>query len=203
MSQSSLVLYTLIQDINPQVESKRLKNELIHLLQNKQLISDSIVEHTNDYFYSGDEFLRYIVFLGCSPDITLRPPVNINKADTTGFLSSFTHFYIPDISPSIELVSGSNTRIPLCSVCKKEMRKWQDQRPYTNGTIQCEYCNNTHTISSINWRKTAALCNFRVEITKIFPSEALPDDSITTALELLTGTEWQFAYIIKPSNYSA
>ncbi len=58
----------------------------------------------------------------------------------------------------------------------------------------CDQCDNSGVISEINWRKSAAYSDVFIEITSIFPKEAIPSESFIQSIRLFCNSEWGWFY---------
>ena len=167
---------------------KATDNEKLYsTLQDIGLISQRI-EHTDDAFETrsfsaGEKFLDYIAYLGCAPAIQFEAD-NDNK----NFSFIRLHHY-----PQAELIhSMVQSRAPHCPACKQPVKNWATNK--TTSQIHCEQCDTTSAIELFNWRKMAGYAQLFIEVTDIFPKEALPQQILLNKLSDITGTQWQYFY---------
>lgn len=45
-----------------------------------------------------------------------------------------------------------------------------------------------------NWRKSAGFARFFIEITEIYPKEAIPQPGLLSALETMSDERWKYFY---------
>lgn len=161
---------------------------LINALQELRLISQVIdQEHTPAHYYTGDKFLDYIAYMGCSPAIQFEASTD-NKGNNRDFCFVKIHNY-----DSARLIySQKQATAPHCPGCKKPVKNWQDSK--TDSTIHCDQCNTTSNIEAFNWRKMAGFARLFIEITDIFPREAIPQQLLLDKLAGITGTDWLYFY---------
>ncbi len=155
-------------------------------LRNIQLISKTIDKQSNSY-YTGDNYLDYIAYMGCAPNIKFKADPN-SKNNNENFCQITLHQYK---SPHL-IVSQKQASAPLCPNCKNPIRDWQENK--TSTTIQCPLCSNTTNINDLNWRKMAGCAQLFIEISDIFPKEALPQQSLLDKLKDITNTDWLYFY---------
>ncbi len=151
-------------------------------LQNIGLIAEAISERKDSY-YAGTRFLDYIAYMGCSPAI---------QFEASDISNDFCHIKIHQYDSAKLIVSGIQTRAPHCPHCSKPVKNWPDTK--TANTIRCDLCNTTANISDFNWRKMAGYAQVFIEITDIFPKEAMPQPILLDKLSGFTNVKWQYFY---------
>lgn len=157
---------------------------LVTALQEIGLISEKIDPQSSAHqYYGGDKFLDYIAYMGCAPAIQFEA-----GNDDEDFCFIKLHQY-----DSAKLIhSKTQSRAPHCPGCNKPVNNWQQYK--TGSTIHCEQCETTSGIEKFNWRKMAGYSYLFIEITDIFPKEAIPQQIL---LDKLTGklkTDWSYFY---------
>lgn len=158
-------------------------SSLTTLLQNINFISNIINTKTGLRYFTGDNFLNYVSYMGCAPAIQFEPTEN--QADFCFVeLHQYTH-------PKL-IYSKKQSRQPHCPACNRPVNDWQQQISTT--TILCERCQTTSNIERFNWRKMAGYACLFIEITDIFPKEAIPQQTLLDHLTENTGTDWQYFY---------
>lgn len=151
-------------------------------LQDIGLISLPITDMENG-FYTGEQFLDYIAYMGCSPAIQFEASETSDK---------FCHIKIHQHDHAKLIVSQMQTRSPHCPNCNKPVKNWLDTK--TTETIHCDACDTTSNISEFNWRKMAGYAQLFIEITDIFPKEAIPQQILLDKLSEVFDTDWQYFY---------
>lgn len=161
---------------------------VVSVLQTIGFISHSIAPaDKGNAFFSGDRFLDYIAYMGCSPAIQFE---NSTTADGSG--DNFCHIKIHLFEAAQLLVSKKQSRAPHCPNCSKPVINWQANKTQTQ--IFCESCNTWSDIADFDWRKMAGYGRFFIEITDIFPREAIPRQSLLDELVRAFDTRWLYFY---------
>ena len=155
---------------------------LIETLRSIDLIENEIPTLENSFFI-GDLFLHHVLFLGCSPAIQFAATDNNEKF-------TFIKLTFSDQTRMIHTVKQS--RNPHCPKCTKTLKQWQELEKTAMWT--CPDCQETSPPHSFNWRRTAGFARVFIEITEIFPKEAIPQSSLLEKLHSLTGIEWDYFY---------
>ena len=156
---------------------------LITELQKFNLISQAINKQGEHDYFTGDKFLDYITYMGCAPTIQFEASEN-----SSNFCFIKIHHY-----RSAKLIHDQKqARAPHCPNCKKPVKNWQDTKSAT--TIRCDQCGETSNIENYNWRKMAGYAQLFIEITDIFPKEAIPQQILLDKLTGITGVEWVYFY---------
>jgi len=180
MKNKSLLLHPLDKNEQPDID------RLIQALRGIRFI-DAVLDETENRFLVGDDFLKLITFLGCSPNVELAP---------TGDNGAFCHVSLVQTQP--QLLTSAHTRNPRCPACRKDAASLsviisamqaRDAKQW-----QCTSCSETVDIQNMNWRHTAGNAGFFVEISNIFPDEAVPSDELMSALQKATNSKWDYFY---------
>jgi len=159
-----------------------------HALQTIDLIAKPITEKTgaqktNQHYFIGEKYLDYIAYMGCAPAIQFE------ASDTN---ENFCFIKIHQYVKPVLIHSQKQARTPHCPVCNKPVKNWQYKK--TESTIHCDLCDTTSAIEKYSWRKMAGYAQLFIEITDIFPKEAIPQQSLLDKLATITNTEWQYFY---------
>ena len=161
---------------------------LIEALQHNGLISKQVnPKKTELDFFTGDKFLDYIAYMGCSPSIQFESDTD----NSTDFCFIKIHNYT---SPRL-IHSKKQARAPHCPHCKQPVKDWQDN--LNGSTIHCSQCNTSSNIGIYDWRKMAGYAQLFIEVTDIFPKEAIPQQLLLDKLAGITGVEWVYFYSCK------
>ncbi len=176
-AQCSLFLYPNICDFAPKDFSA-----FISTLQKINFISLPVDDIETHHYFTGDKFLDYIAYMGCAPTITFEKNGNKN----------FCFIKVLNFTSKKLLHCQQQARAPHCTKCKKPVNTWQDNK--TDTTIHCNHCDATSSIEKFNWRKTAAYAKLFIEITDIFPKEAIPQQILLDKLASITNVEWSYFY---------
>ena len=141
--------------------------------------------YAENHFLLGDDFLSFITFLGCSPNINLEPTTNE------------THSYLSFISPSIEpsCLGYTATANPKCPACKKRIADWKINTWQKASSIcTCDKCNIQTPYKKLNWKQECGFGRCGFEITYIYPHEAVPTDKLLSKLKDWTAIDWGYCY---------
>jgi len=151
-------------------------------LQNIGLIAKELTKEKNT-FYTGERYLDFIAYMGCSPTI---------QFEASDSCEDFCHVRIHSYNTKKLIVSQIQRRAPHCPCCNKPVKNWLDTK--TEETITCTLCNNTSNIEQFNWRKMAGYAHVFIEVTDIFPKEAIPQQVLLDELNKACKTEWSYFY---------
>lgn len=175
-SNASLILYPEEPDWSPD------KLETItNCLNCIGLISDRIT-NVEQHYLAGDKFLDLITFMGCSPSIKFSPD---NASNTFTFINLIT-------TSDITALTSGQTQQPHCPACNKSESDWRNN--ITATALQCSTCGKSSPPWHYNWRKSAGFGKVFVEITEIYPKEAIPQQALLDSLRHKTGLRWQYFY---------
>jgi len=156
--------------------------KFVATLQDIGLIANELPDQRNA-FYTGQRYLDHIAYMGCSPAIQFEASKNSHD---------FCHVIIHHYDRPQLLVSQEQTRAPHCPNCSKPIKNWQDM--LTDDTINCSFCHTVSNIGELNWRKMAGYARVFIEITDIFPKEAIPQQTLLKLLNDACHTEWHYFY---------
>ncbi|MDH5435353.1 MAG: hypothetical protein OEX83_01220 [Gammaproteobacteria bacterium] len=178
----SLVLHPL--DCNEQPDAAALITALLELK-----FIESSIDETSQRYLVGDDFLQLIIFLGCSPSVELAPAQE-------GQLFCHVRFLQPENRP--RLITSNNTSHPRCPVCRTEtgkttetLEQWQQDNRVLWICTDCDFSGKTE---ELNWRHSAGVASFFIEVNNIFPNEAVPSDQLMSVLQKTTNSEWRYFY---------
>jgi hypothetical protein len=163
---------------------------LSELLEPVHLVGQQIDDNR---YLVGERFLDLVAFMGCAPDIRLEPGEN-NEA--------FCHIRLVTTS-RIEFYYGTQTAAPRCRTCGAAVNDWKEQiatwnemntDASQNSSWSCHNCGQTALPWEYNWRRSAGFSHCFIEITNIFPKEAIPQPLLLDSLKKTTGVDWQYFY---------
>jgi hypothetical protein len=127
----------------------------------------------------GANLMDYITFLGCSPALQrgeIESVIRLHRASSAFAMGG----------ESVQTLRYPGCKHPIENV--SEIICHFDQRWH------CPQCDNTGEFSSINWRKSAAISRLFIEITRVFPKEAVPSDKLLSFLQQTSATDWSWFY---------
>lgn len=144
---------------------------------------ESVPEETACY-PAGPEFLKLLMFLGCSPNVALAPGAgdDIQEPCTVRLLSFATPV----------LLSAQPLPAARCRHC----RAGASLPPAFDFTTryQCGNCGATGTVADLDWRQGAGCARLFLEVSGIHPHEAVPSDSLLDQLAAFSGGGWRYFF---------
>jgi ribosomal protein L37AE/L43A len=160
------------------------KSDLVNPLRALEFAGEAI-DATS--YYAGEHFLAHIAFMGCAPSIRFVPAAGAEK---------FTHIRLHSY-PAITALIGEHTPVPNCPQCKKAFAydETQLQNLSAASLWTCAHCQQSFAPWQYHWRKNAGFARVFIEITNIYPKEAIPQETLLDALRQFSGTEWQYCYL--------
>lgn len=143
-------------------------------------------EQQNGTYLLGDEFLRLITFMGCSPSIKLSPAEG----------EQYCALHINPASDSVRCLGYTDFIKPQCPACKQTITQWKNDPIWFDGsaTKTCELCGVKKPVQAFRWRKEAGFGRFSFHIRFIHPHEVVPSDIIFQALQQATDFSWTYFY---------
>ena len=154
-------------------------------LRETGFISGTIDEQAGT-FYTGKRFLDYIAYMGCSP------AVQFEASDDS---DSFCHILLHQYDEPVLIASRKQSRPPQCPRCNKPVRSFDVEHQGQQASprqIHCESCHETSPTAEFNWRKMGGYARTFIEVTDIFPKEAVPQQSFLDKLDSITQTHWYY-----------
>lgn len=166
--------------VYPEVPDYRanLKSSLQDFLIEYQLAAPS---SQAEVLEPGEQLMAYINFLGCSPSLTS------GELHTHVYIHRFEHLTALG-GQSVETVRYPGCKHPV----DEPLRLLNDFS--SEDKWLCPVCGNQGTIQQINWRKSAGFSTIFIEITSIFPREAIPTDKFLSLLHSFNQSSWLWFY---------
>lgn len=151
------------------------------------LVGDAIAQY--DYL-AGNRFLELITFMGCSPNIRLEPEEDGNTFTLIRFLSD---------EGAMMCMFSNALRPPKCPQCRKPIPHWHAASG-TTGTnctesTTCEHCDTAWLPWELDWQRQAGFGHCLIEITDVYPKEAIPLPELLDRLKEITGLQWSYFYM--------
>ena len=160
-------------------------NTFATMLQALGLVGDTFTPGDSRAYLAGSGFLQLLVFLGCSPQITLDPADAGEGQDLCLVrLRSFD-----------DVVFRSSTPAPKvrCRHCRTPAHIPTSVSFDTDW--KCESCNTIARVAGLDWRQAAGYGRFFLEVEAVFPHEAVPADKLLGELCSFSGCEWVYFYL--------
>lgn len=173
---NSLFLFPKDVDWNCELTS------LVSTLNDIGLINEKIPDTANDFF-AGEQFLNHIAFLGCAPAIGFN---------ATEDKPEFCFIRLISSDEARLIHTKTQVRAPHCPHCKKSLKQWQEldaSEPWL-----CPHCQQSANAYDYDWRRSAGFARIFIEITDIYPKEAIPQSSLLDKLAALTHVQWDYFY---------
>lgn len=138
------------------------------------------VANNHSYLLPGSRMMEFITYLGCSPAMSTGD----NQARI------YLHQY-----PELTGLGGESIDTLRYPQCKHAIPNPQHllSKPLSD-QWQCNQCSNNGLIRDINWRRSAAYSKIFVEITNIFPREAIPSTQLIELLKAFSHSKWNWFY---------
>lgn len=196
-SQYAMVLYPQDSLIESFFEKKSgiNKEQLIEKLTNDGFLGDFFCvnydgqEEQTGYFI-GDNFLKLITFLGCSPHLAVALPKEISD------WNHFCHIELQQFQ-SPKFFKGLNRPKCSCSQCKSRLTlKLSDLDSWTPGSMKmtCSKCQYVERVEELNWRHSAGFGAFFIVVHSVYPSEAIPTEQLMMLLKQNSLNQWDYFY---------
>lgn len=173
---NSLFLYPKSVDWNIE------PTKLVSSLNGIGFINDEIPD-TQQCFFTGEQFLNHITFLGCAPSIQF---IATDEKPDFCFIRIICSKEIKAIH------TRTLARAPHCPHCKKPVQSWHESDK--NKMLRCTHCQKSSSVYDYDWRRTAGFARVFIEVTEVYPKEAIPQPSLLEKLASLTDVEWDYFY---------
>jgi hypothetical protein len=172
--------------------------QLATTLQSIGLIGPAAYVNNETFYPAGERFLQLVSFLGCSPAIELDPPDDPVTLALDSAAGKFCHVFLSS-TETLRFRSAPGAPPPRCPACHAPLAHWQTllqawQANPADGDWLCEHCGHTGRITALGFGKSAGFGRSFVEIRGIYPSEAVPGETLLKALQSLTGGDWSILY---------
>ena len=178
-SSAALILHP--SDAHWQPDNTDAFVEMLHSLA----FIDNAIPGKDNAYYAGDKFLDDIAFMGCAPSIQFAPTDGREK---------FCYIHVINTAKPVLLFSTVQARAPGCPACGKTDKNWQQNVSDEKTALCCPHCHGSADYARWQWKKTAGYGRFFIEVTDIFPREAIPQTAFMAQLAQATGTDWQYFY---------
>lgn len=130
----------------------------------------------------GPQFLGLIMFLGCAPNVPLAPAAGGAEPCTIRMLSFATPV----------LVSAQPMPAVRCRRCRAAVGL---PCAYDFTTrYRCANCGAAGTLAELDWRQGAGWARLFLDISGIYPHEAVPSDALLEQLAEISGGGWKYFF---------
>lgn len=159
------------------------RDALLVSLQSEGFIGDFFLVNENQQdeqsgYLIGEEFLKLITFLGCSPQIQVTPPKTISE------WGNFCYIEIQQFGKP-RYFKGLNQPKCSCPQCKSRVtRALPSMAEWLPGIQQviCPKCGQVTLTENLNWRHGAGFGQLFIVVHSIYPNEAVPTDKLMRLL---------------------
>lgn len=167
-------------DDNPKQSGQALATQLRTI----GFIAEPIDADTPDSgFFTGPQFLNLVAYMGCAPAIQFE-----TSQENPDFCFIRIHRY-----DNARLIVSNKLLSPLlCPKCGERIDGWQQHLSSTS--IYCTRCLSHSAIDTFNWRKMGGYAQLFIEVTDVFPREAVPQSLLLEKLASMSNTPWQYFY---------
>lgn len=172
-----LILHPVAADYVPASDTS-----LQEALSQHGFLGGSISHKGVSGYLPGEDFLKHIVFLGCSPAVALTPEEG----------EHFCFIRINGPHQTLQFVQGDESLQPRCPACRKVISPWQHL--LHTEIFRCGECGHESGIAALDWRHQAGFARLFIEIAGVFPQEAVPADQLLSLLQKVTAVQWTYFY---------
>lgn len=141
-------------------------------------------------YLTGENFLKLITFLGCSPQLAVVPPNEYSQ------WHHFCHIEIQQ-HQSPRYYKGLKHSKCSCPQCQSRVSKvLPDLAQWSPGSLQlvCPKCQQKTLVEDLSWRHSAGFGSLFIIIHSIYPSEAVPSDRLMELLNSGPFQDWDYFY---------
>ncbi|MEE9423323.1 MAG: hypothetical protein V3V50_09225 [Gammaproteobacteria bacterium] len=178
---ASLILHPADADWHPDCI-----DDLHSHLQSIGFIGEVLPENFSQGFLIGDKFLTLATFMGCAPAINLRP--DIKHPD-----HEFCSIRLRLETEVPYLFVAEKYSVPRCPHCRAAVKVDIENIP-AETQMTCDQCSESTPLHALNWRRTAGYARCFIEITGVYPQEALPTEALLNVLQKYSDCEWRYFY---------
>lgn len=136
----------------------------------------------------GDQFMRLLTFLGCSPTVSMADESNDNDNPN--------NYYIELAEPTqdISVLQDDREFSPRCPQCGKSNSQWHSPLTSAASIYRCNECGMQAKAHEWDWRRHLGFGRTWLNIWGVHDGEAVPSEKLLELLEKLTGFVWNYAY---------
>jgi len=159
--------------------------DLVGLLQDLGLAGAEKHSDTGETYGAGERFLSLVMFLGCSPRVLLDPQ-DAEPGEPVCHIRLLT-FNEPTFLLAAKLPAVR------CSNCRTPVEKFEPGS--YDRLFSCSQCGKESELKDLDWRQAAGFGRCFIEISGIYPQEALPSDKLLDKLSDCSQSAWKYFYI--------
>jgi hypothetical protein len=134
---------------------------------------------------AGEQFLRLVMFLGCSPQVVLDPEL-AEQGQAVCHIRLLRY-------REVTLLTGKSKPAVRCTKCRAAVD--MSGAASFEACYRCQQCGNESRVSDLDWRQSAGFGRCFIEINGVYPHEAVPSDKLLNALHAYSHRNWKYFYI--------
>jgi hypothetical protein len=142
-----------------------------------------------DGYLAGRNFLQLLMFLGCSPRVTLAWNETVG-----GQQVCFIRLRAVEEPVFLATRPLPAVRCAQCRASASLSPGFGFATPY-----RCGECGRTTSAAGLDWRQGAGFGRFFIEVNGIHPQEAIPSDKLLEVLGRFSGCRWKYFFADVPS----
>ncbi len=151
------------------------EDSLLLFLQKINFLMDQ-----NHHFVPSKSFMNLITFLGCSPNLN-------NEIETKITIK---------LAQDRQAIGGDSIAKLTCPNCKQKITDPASliKKFSTNPNWLSLCCQQNIALETINWRKSAGFSHTFIQVSNIFPKEAIPNEEFMHLLADFSQSSWKYFY---------
>lgn len=162
-------------------DSRRLVDGLRQL----GLLGEPLDAPESGAYRVGREFLKLVVFLGCSPYVVLDPDESSEgQAACSVRLAEY---------PAVVFLASHPLPRARCPRCRAPSEL--TSTAVHDAPSRCASCGKETALHELDWRQGAGYGSFFVAIDGIHPQEAIPSERLLRELEKFSACAWKFFFV--------
>jgi hypothetical protein len=160
-------------------------DSLASALRGLGLIGSSAASEHIAEFQTGEQFLKLVMFLGCSPQVVLDPEL-AEQGQAVCYIRLLSY-------KEVTLLTGKSKPAVRCTKCRAAVDL--SSAGSFEARYRCPQCGNESRVSDLDWRQSAGFGRCFIEVNGIHPHEAVPSDKLLNALQAYSHCNWKYFYI--------
>jgi len=157
---------------------------LVDGLRQLGLLGEPLDAPESGAYRVGSEFLKLVVFLGCSPYVVLDPgDSDEGQAACSIRLAEY---------PAVVFLASHPLPRARCPCCRAPSEL--TSTAVYDAPSRCASCGEQTALHELDWRQGAGYGSFFVAIDGIHPQEAIPSERLLGELEKFSGCAWRFFF---------
>lgn len=149
------------------------------------LIERAPADGDRDGFRLGHRFLSLVMFLGCAPRVSIDLQDALQGQPVCRLRY---HLY-----PEPRFLSNGNSPRARCPFCRAPAEV--ESLCIPDEQFSCSRCGQGLAVHALDWRQSAGFGRCFLEITPVYPHEAVPSDHLMESLRDYSGDAWRYFYL--------